>query len=72
MQLDSDLEHDAMHAELIEEEGSDIFDTDSSCEGAGEEEDGRAKLGGDQTLKLDGDVMVDDGKGKTGDTSIFE
>ena len=69
MQLDSDLEHDAMHAELIEEEGSDIFDTDSSCDGAGEEEDGRAKLGGEQTLKLDGDVMVDDGNGKTGEAA---
>lgn len=69
MQLDSDMEQDAIHAELIEEEGSDIFDTDSSCEGAGEEEDGAAKLDGDKTLKLDGTVMVDDGKGKTGEAA---
>jgi len=40
LQMDSDVEHEVMHGDLIEEEeGSDIFDTDSSCDRAGEEEE---------------------------------
>lgn len=64
LQMDSDVEHEVMHGELIEEEeGSDIFDTDSSCDRAGEEEDERSKLDGEQALQLDGNV----GTADTGD-----
>jgi len=55
LQMDSDVEHEVMHGDLIEEEeGSDIFDTDSSCDRAGEEEENvlqrlnaRSKLDGE-------------------------
>ena len=70
MQLDSDMEQDALHAELNEEEdGSDIFDTDSEscCGGADDREGDRAKLDGDQALKLDGGVGVNAGNGETGE-----
>jgi hypothetical protein len=57
LHMDSDIEHEVMHGDLIEEEeGSDIFDTDSSCDRAGEEEDERDKLDGEQALQLDGNV----------------
>ena len=40
LHIDSDVEHEVMHGELVEEEeGSDIFDTDSSCERVCEDDD---------------------------------
>ena len=57
---------------IEEEEGSDIFDTDLSCDRAGEKEEERSKLDGEQALQIDGNVAADTGDAQNNGTDKEE